>query len=152
MFRPSQTPTSSSAVSWKDQFEGELAAMSPGQRRFFELMIGITRVLFVPVWLILCAGWAGRCLVLTLAGCRSASPRRALPPPPGFERLNTSGYGLYIAGAYVAVALGLISMIGLCFLPVLTVFWVFLSSPPCRSRRARPARSWGLWERRAWKP
>ena len=124
MFTPPQTPTSPSTLPRPSWIERELGPMSPGQRRFFELVTGITRVLFVPVWLVLCAGWAWRRLMLTLAARRSGSPRRALPPLPGFERLDTSGYGLYLAGAYVAVALGLSSMIGLCFLPVLTIFWV----------------------------
>lgn len=124
MLRSSRGSTSS-GLSRRERIERDLATMSPGQRRFFELVIGITHALFVPVWLCLCAGWAWRCLRLTRARRPPGSPRPDLPPLPDFGRLDTSGYWLYLAGAYIAVVLGLLSMIGLCFLPVLTIFWVF---------------------------
>lgn len=119
MVTPSQVPTSPRARSRQGWIERELDVMSPGQRRFFELVIGLARALFVPVWLVLYAGWAGRRLIL-------GRTNRPVPPPPGPEWLETSmyGYALYLAGAYLAVVIGLLSMIGLCFLPVLTIFWV----------------------------
>lgn len=119
MFTPSQVPSSPRTRSRRGWIERELGVMSPGQRRFFELVIGLTRALSVPVRLVLYAAWAGRRLVLT-------RKNRPVPPPPGPEWLETSAYGyaLYLAGAYLAVVIGLLSMIGLCFLPVLTVFWV----------------------------
>ncbi|GAA5534352.1 hypothetical protein Dalu01_02760 [Deinococcus aluminii] len=108
----------------RERIERDLAFLSPGQRQFFRLVIGVTRVLFVPVWLLLLAAWAARCLGLTLAAGRPA-PRQALPPRPGTERLEVPGCRLYLLGAGVAVVLGLSSIIGMCFLPMITFLGAF---------------------------
>lgn len=109
----------SSPLSGKARLERDLARLSPGQRQFFRLVIGVTRALFVPIWLGLWSVWA-----LRWAAWRSGlDPSGSAPQRPGFDRLERPGYWLYLVGAYVAVALGLVSIIGMCFLPTITLLW-----------------------------
>ncbi|MEF2279985.1 hypothetical protein V3W47_16960 [Deinococcus sp. YIM 134068] len=111
-------PSSPAPTDDLSPLEQNLAALSPGRRDFFRLVIGVTRALFVLLWPLLWAGW----WVWRALG-------RSVAPAPSRAWLERPGHPLYVLGAGLALALGLVCTIGMCFWPFIAALWVLHTLP-----------------------
>ncbi|WP_344870199.1 hypothetical protein [Deinococcus aetherius] len=109
--------------------ERDLAALPAGHRNFLRLVVGVTWALFVLLWPLLWAAWFLRLFGAALAGgaCPVVLPARPTEqdPAPDWTLLEVPGCPLYVVGAGVALVLGLVSTIGMCFWPLIAGMWVF---------------------------
>ncbi|WP_102125323.1 hypothetical protein [Deinococcus planocerae] len=118
--------------------ERDLASLSAGQRNFFRLVLGVTRALFVLLWPLLWGAWFLRRFGTALRGgawpvVLPAGPTEA-DPPPDWTLLEVPGCPLYVVGAAVALALGVVSTIAMCFWPLIAGLWVFQALPDAAAR------------------
>ncbi|MFC4453931.1 hypothetical protein [Deinococcus sonorensis] len=90
----------------------DLERLSAGQRRFMELVIVCTWLLYLPVWLG-CTVWWG------LERLTGGQPG----PQPDFIYLRSPGCLLYVPGAWLAVTTALFTITAMCVLPVMVLSW-----------------------------
>lgn len=125
--------SSQAPVHGRSSLERDLASLPTGQRKFLLLVVGVTRGLFVVLWPLLWAAWFLRRYGTALRG---GTWPVALPtghveedPPPDWTLLEVPGCPLYVVGAGVALVLGIVSAVGMCFWPLIAGLWVFQALP-----------------------
>ncbi|WP_216328685.1 hypothetical protein [Deinococcus aestuarii] len=122
----------------RSPLERDLASLPTGQRKFLLLVVGVTRGLFVVLWPLLWAAWFLRRYGAALRGGRWPVAFPAGPteedPAPDWTLLEVPGCPLYVVGAGVALVLGIVSAVGMCFWPLIAGLWVIQALPAAADR------------------